>query len=153
LFWLKIASSGRGALAGTRCVHLSCKNKGTEDSANIEGSREGQYHDKKPRSTKTHWRKQRLTNLSVASWGCIGATAPAATRKTPSRLPVPRNTGSQVATGGLLRSRSPSRGPVSRHLTKTKRPPPEWHNSSGVVLPDDVDRVTPAPRRRPNTAQ
>jgi hypothetical protein len=27
-FRLKIASSGRGALDGTRCAHLSCQNKG-----------------------------------------------------------------------------------------------------------------------------
>jgi hypothetical protein len=27
LFRLKIASSGSGALAGTRCAHLNCKNK------------------------------------------------------------------------------------------------------------------------------
>jgi hypothetical protein len=27
LFRLKIASSGRGAFAGTRCAHLNCKNK------------------------------------------------------------------------------------------------------------------------------
>jgi hypothetical protein len=26
-FWLKIASSGRGALAGTRWVHFNCNDK------------------------------------------------------------------------------------------------------------------------------
>jgi hypothetical protein len=58
LFRLKIASSRRGALAGTRSMHLSCRNKGTEDSVGIKGPREGQHHDKEPRSTKTHRRRQ-----------------------------------------------------------------------------------------------
>jgi hypothetical protein len=72
LFRLKIASSGRGALARTRCAHLSYENK-MEDSANIEGPREDQHHDKKPRSIKTRRRRQRLTNISVPSWGTIGS--------------------------------------------------------------------------------
>jgi hypothetical protein len=41
LFQLKIASSGRGALAGTRCAHLNCKNKETEGSVGIKVSQEG----------------------------------------------------------------------------------------------------------------
>jgi hypothetical protein len=31
LFWLKIASSGRGALAGMRWVHFNCNNKRAEE--------------------------------------------------------------------------------------------------------------------------
>jgi hypothetical protein len=40
----------------------------------------------------------------------LGAAAPAAKSKMPSRSPAPRGAGSQVATGGSVRSRSPSRG-------------------------------------------
>jgi hypothetical protein len=41
---LKIASSGRGALAGMRWAHLNYKNKGTEDSVSVNGPREDQHH-------------------------------------------------------------------------------------------------------------
>jgi hypothetical protein len=37
LFWLKIASSGRGALAGTRCAHFNCNDKKAEKSFGAEG--------------------------------------------------------------------------------------------------------------------
>jgi hypothetical protein len=37
LFWLKIASSGRGTLAGTRSAHLNCNDKKTEGSIRVEG--------------------------------------------------------------------------------------------------------------------
>jgi hypothetical protein len=40
LFRLKIASSGRGALAGTRWVHLNCNDKKAKKSARVEGLRE-----------------------------------------------------------------------------------------------------------------
>jgi hypothetical protein len=43
-FRLKIASSGRGALAGMRWAHLNYKNKGTEDSVSVKGPREDQHH-------------------------------------------------------------------------------------------------------------
>jgi hypothetical protein len=37
LFWLKIISSGRGALAGTRCAHLNCNDKKMKGSVGAEG--------------------------------------------------------------------------------------------------------------------
>jgi hypothetical protein len=37
LFQLKIASSGRGALAGTRCAHFNCNNKKAEKSVRVKG--------------------------------------------------------------------------------------------------------------------
>jgi hypothetical protein len=37
LFWLKIASSRRGALARTRWVHFNCDDKKAERSAEVEG--------------------------------------------------------------------------------------------------------------------
>jgi hypothetical protein len=36
-FRLKIASSGRGALTGTRCAHLNSSNKKAEESVGVEG--------------------------------------------------------------------------------------------------------------------
>jgi hypothetical protein len=36
LFQLKIASSGRGPLAGTRCTHLNCNDKKEEESVEAE---------------------------------------------------------------------------------------------------------------------
>jgi hypothetical protein len=40
--------------------------------------------------------------------------------------------------GATVRLRSPSRGPVSRHVAEAKRSPPERHDTSGVVLPDHL---------------
>jgi hypothetical protein len=37
LFQLKIASSGRGALAGTRWVHFNCNDEKAEKSTEVEG--------------------------------------------------------------------------------------------------------------------
>jgi hypothetical protein len=52
LFRLKIASSGRGALAGTRWVHFNCNNKGVEESAGSECLREDQHHNKNTKQTR-----------------------------------------------------------------------------------------------------
>jgi hypothetical protein len=38
LFRLKISSSGRGALAGTRWEHFNCNDKKAEKSVGVEGS-------------------------------------------------------------------------------------------------------------------
>jgi hypothetical protein len=46
LFRLKIASFGRGALAGTRWVHFNCNNMRVEESAEAEGLREDRHHNK-----------------------------------------------------------------------------------------------------------
>jgi hypothetical protein len=46
LFRLKIASSGRGALARTRWEHFNCNNKKAEESVRAEGLREDRHHDK-----------------------------------------------------------------------------------------------------------
>jgi hypothetical protein len=111
LFRLKIASSGRGALAGTRCAHRNYKNKGTKDSVGIKGPREGHHNDGELRSTKAHREDGDLPISQSPRGEASGAVAPATTIKTPSRLPVPRGVGSQVAMGGTEHSWSPSRGP------------------------------------------
>jgi hypothetical protein len=54
LFRLKIASSGRGALAGTRCTYLNCIDKKTEESVRAEGLREDQRHNKKHITTEMY---------------------------------------------------------------------------------------------------
>jgi hypothetical protein len=46
LFWLKIASSGRGALAGTRWVHFNYNDKKARRLAGEDKLREDQCHDK-----------------------------------------------------------------------------------------------------------
>jgi hypothetical protein len=44
-------------------------------------------------------------------------------------------------------------GPIGRHLAETKWPPPEQHNTSGMVLPDDGGQGDPSssemPQHRP----
>jgi hypothetical protein len=52
LFWLKIASSGRGALAETRWVHFNCNNKRAEESAGAEGLRKDRHHNKNAEQTR-----------------------------------------------------------------------------------------------------
>jgi hypothetical protein len=49
LFRLKIASSGRGALAGMRWVHFNWNDKKEEKSARVEGLREDRHHNKNTR--------------------------------------------------------------------------------------------------------
>jgi hypothetical protein len=52
LFQLKIDSSGRGALAETRCAHLNCNNKKIEESVGGEGLREDQHDTKNTEQSK-----------------------------------------------------------------------------------------------------
>jgi hypothetical protein len=80
-------------------------------SANIEDPREDQHHDKKIPD------QQKLVggdnNLSISRPACgeaSGGAAPAATNKTPFRSSAPCGAGSQVATGGSVRLRFPSKG-------------------------------------------
>jgi hypothetical protein len=40
-------------------------------------------------------------------------------------------------------------GAVGRHLGETKRPPPERHNSSGMVLPKDIGQGDPSSLEMP----
>jgi hypothetical protein len=69
--------------------------------------------------------------------GASGAAMLAATSRSTSRSPAPCGVGPQEATGGSGWSRSPSKGPVGRHLAETKQPLPERHDSSGMILPED----------------
>jgi hypothetical protein len=45
-FWLKITSSGRGALAGTRWAHFNCDNKKARRLVGEDELREDQHHGK-----------------------------------------------------------------------------------------------------------
>jgi hypothetical protein len=54
LFRLKIASSRRGALAGTRWVHFNCNDKKAERSARVKGLCEDQRH-KNTREASRSW--------------------------------------------------------------------------------------------------
>jgi hypothetical protein len=60
-FWLKTASSGRGALAGTRWVHFSYDDKKTKRSTPRQKANETCRED------------ERLTNFSVPALGSIGS--------------------------------------------------------------------------------
>jgi hypothetical protein len=111
LFWLKIASSGRGVLAGTRCTHLNCNDKKTEGSIGVEGLREVQHHNKEHKSTETYQEVGNLQIFQSPHGGASGAAAPAATSRAPSRSPTPRSVGPQTAMGGSEQSWTPSRGP------------------------------------------
>jgi hypothetical protein len=50
-FWLKTASSGRGALAGTRWVHFNCNDKKERRLAGEDEFREDRHRDKKQNNT------------------------------------------------------------------------------------------------------
>jgi hypothetical protein len=54
LFRLKIASSERGASTRTRCAHLNCNDKETEESAEAEDLREDQRHNKEHRTIEMY---------------------------------------------------------------------------------------------------
>jgi hypothetical protein len=153
LFRLKIASSRSGALAGTRCAHLSCNDKKTEGSFGVGGLREDQHHNEEHRSTEIYPEDGDLQISQSPHGRASGVATPAATSRTPSQSPAPRVAGPQAATGRPERSWSPSRGAVGHHLAEMKRPPPERHNSSGMVLPEDVRQGHPGssemPQHRP----
>jgi hypothetical protein len=83
LFQLKISSSGRGALARTRCAHLNCKNKENEDSVSVKVPREGQLRNRERKSTKLHREDGDLPISQSPHGEASEATAPAATSKTP----------------------------------------------------------------------
>jgi hypothetical protein len=136
LFWLKIASSGRGALAKTRWVHFNCSDKSAERLDGVKGLREDRYPNlKHTRSTEkitTHKFFRRL----------VGEHREQPRRQPQVGRPPDRLRHAaldlEATMGGMEWSRSAPRGAVGRHLAETKGPSPERHDSSGVVLPDHL---------------
>jgi hypothetical protein len=138
LFWLKIATSGRGALAGTICAPFSCENKGQANHPSSDDPEKTNIVSKMPRLTKSlseeastyqslgpligehreksHW-QPRIGRLP----DCLRHTAQDFVRRREDRC-----------------SHSPRPGgSVDHHLADMERPSSERHNSSGVVLPND----------------
>jgi hypothetical protein len=74
LFRLKITSSRRGALARTRCAHLSYEDGEREDQPTLKVSEKINITIQKLKSTKAHRRRGRLTNLSFPLWESIGSS-------------------------------------------------------------------------------
>jgi hypothetical protein len=72
LFRLKIASSRRGALAGTRCAHFRYEGRERTSQQSSVNSEKADSKLRKPRLTKTCRRGKLLTNFSVPLWGSIG---------------------------------------------------------------------------------
>jgi hypothetical protein len=64
----------------------------------------------------------------------------AATSWSTPRSPAPRSARPRETTRVTVLSRSPPRGAVGRHLAEAKRPPPEQHDSSGMILLDHFRR-------------
>jgi hypothetical protein len=110
LFRLKIASSGRGTLAGARWLHFNCNNKSAEESVGAKGLREDRHQDKNTEQTGCIEKTMTHKFLSPRR-GASGAAASAATSRSTSRSPAPRGAGPQGATRGSEQSRSLSRGP------------------------------------------
>jgi hypothetical protein len=52
LFWLKTASSGRGALAETRWAHFNCSGEKAKKSVEVEGPREDRHHNESTRQMR-----------------------------------------------------------------------------------------------------
>jgi hypothetical protein len=141
-FWLKIASSGRGALAGTRWAHFNYHNK---DAPRSNPRRS--FHDKGRMKLA-----KKTNNLQISRsprWGASEASATEAMSRSTSRSPAPRDAEPQVATEAPARSPSPPWGPVGSHVTKAERPPLERHDSLGVVLPDHLRQGDPGVPQMP----
>jgi hypothetical protein len=79
-----------------------------------------------------------MTHISVPSWRASGATALADTSRSTSRSPAPRGADLERQREGQSIQGPRLGGPVGYHLAETKQPPPERHNSSGMVLPKDL---------------
>jgi hypothetical protein len=106
-FWLKITSSGRGALAEIRCAHFNYNNKNAPRS--------------NPRRSSHNKRRielaEKTDNLQISPfphWGASGASAAAATSRSLSRLLVPRGAEPQAATEAPARSPFQPMGPCRR---------------------------------------
>jgi hypothetical protein len=134
LFQVKIASSGRGALAEMRCVHFNYNDKRHGGQPRKTSSEKINIMTK---ANKIHREEQTTYNFFCP---CVGEH-----REQPRRWPrVGRSPDClHHATLDLERQWERRRGhgsllggPVSRHLAEAKRPPPELHDTSGVVLPD-----------------
>jgi hypothetical protein len=108
-FWLKIASSGRGALVGTRWAHFNCRDKNAPRSNPRRSS-----HDK-GRMKLAEKTDNLQISLSTRS-GASGASATAATSRSPSRLLVPCGAEPRVATEAPARSPSRPMGPIGSHV-------------------------------------
>jgi hypothetical protein len=111
LFRLKITSSGRGALAGTRCAHLSCENKEWKS----------QQTSKVPEKTSITIKAQinKTSSEETSTYQSLGSLV-GKHREQPCWRPRVRRlpdhlrriaAGSQVAMGGSAPSQSLSRGP------------------------------------------
>jgi hypothetical protein len=74
LFRLKIASSVRGTLAGTRCAHLNCNDKKAEESVRAEGLREDRHHNKNTKQTRCIKKTVTHKFFSPPPWGSIGSS-------------------------------------------------------------------------------
>jgi hypothetical protein len=131
LFQLKIASSGRGALAGTRWVHYNDKKaKGQPEQKPLRRSTSQQKHARSVEKITTH-------NFFCA---LVGEHQEQSRRRPQVGRPLDRL---HHATLDLERRRegrhghSPRLGgPIGCHLKKTKRPRSEWHDTASVVLPE-----------------
>jgi hypothetical protein len=66
---LKIASSGRGALAGTRWAHFNCENKKSRRLVGEGQLREDQHRDQKANTTRRE--DDQFTIFSVPVLGSI----------------------------------------------------------------------------------
>jgi hypothetical protein len=115
----------------------------------VEDLRQDQHQNKEHRSTEFYREGDDLQISRSPRGGALGAAAPMPTSRLISRSSAPRGAGPQAAMGGSQRSRSPSRGPVGRHLAETKRPPPERHNPPGMVLPEDFRQGDPGSSETP----
>jgi hypothetical protein len=141
LFQLKIASSGRGALAGTRWVHFNCNDKNPK----------GQPEQKPPRrSTSQQKHVRSVEKITTHNFFCalIGDH-----REQPRRRPQVGRPPDRLRHAMLelerqregRRSHGPrSGGPIGCHLKKTKRPRPERYDTAGVVLPENFCQGNPS---------
>jgi hypothetical protein len=138
LFRLKITSSKRGALAGTRCAHFSCENKKRASQPSLEVHEKTNSKPRKPRSTKSLLEEATTYNF-------LGPLVGENREKSRRRPRIGRLLNRmRHATLDLVRRREDQRShsprlgsSVDRHLAETERPSPERHNFSGVLLPDD----------------
>jgi hypothetical protein len=108
LFWLKIASFGIDALAGTRWAHFNYNDKKAQRLAEEDKLREDRRHDK--RRIKHVEKTNNLQCFLSPRWGALGVAATAAMNRSTSRSPAPRGTGPRETTAATVWSWSPPRG-------------------------------------------
>jgi hypothetical protein len=110
MFRLRIASFGRGTLAGTRCTQFNYKNKGWTSQQSSEVSEKTNSKPKKPRSMKNLSEEAVTYQFLSPLVGSSGEVASVATYRSTSRSLASRDTESRSATGRPAQSQSPSRG-------------------------------------------